>query len=85
MTGKQIREVIIDIIQELLEDEDSDLSRLQDDARIRDQVEIDYMDFLDIIMELRKRFRITVPEEDFMKLSTMNGCIDYLEPLLKDK
>jgi acyl carrier protein len=43
------------------------------------------MDFLDIILELRKRYGITVPEEDFPKLATMKGCIEYLGPLLKDK
>ena len=85
MTGEQIREAMIDIIQGLLEDDDTNLSRLQDDVSIRDQVDLDSMDFLDIILELRKRHGITVPEEDFMKLSTMKGCIKYLVPLLKDK
>jgi acyl carrier protein len=85
MTGEQIRETMIDIIQGLLEDDDTNLSRLQDDVSIRDQVDLDSMDFLDIILELRKRHGITVPEEDFMKLSTMKGCIKYLVPLLKDK
>ena len=85
MTGEQIREVMIDIIQGLLEDDDTNLSRLQDGVSIRGQVDLDSMDFLDIILELRKRHGITVPEEDFMKLSTMKGCIKYLVPLLKDK
>jgi len=85
MTGEQVREAVVDIIQGLLEDDDTGLSRLQDDVSIRDQVELDSMDFLDIILELRKRYGITVPEEDFTKLATMEGCIKYLEPLLKDK
>lgn len=85
MTGEQIRGAMIDIIQGLLEDDDTNLSRLQDDVSIRDQVDLDSMDFLDIILELRKRHGINVPEEDYMKLSTMKGCIKYLEPLLKDK
>jgi len=85
MNGEQIREAVIDIIQGLLEDDDTGLSRLQDDVSIRDQLDIDSMDFLDIILELRKKYGITVPEEDFTKLSTMKGCIKYLEPLLKDK
>ena len=85
MTGEQIREAMIDIIQGLLEDDDTNLSRLQDGVSIRGQVDLDSMDFLDIILELRKRHGITVPEEDFIKLSTMKGCIKYLVPLLKDK
>tara|TARA_B100000315_G_C14527127_1_gene564383 strand:- start:542 stop:799 length:258 start_codon:yes stop_codon:yes gene_type:complete len=85
MTGEKIREAMIDIIQGLLEDDDTNLSRLQDDVSIRDQVDLDSMDFLDIILELRKRYGVIVPEEDFMKLSTMKGCVKYLDPLLKDK
>ncbi len=85
MTGEQIREAMIDIIQGLLEDDDTNLFRLQDDVSICDQLDLDSMDFLDIILELRKRHGITVPEEDFIKLSTMKGCIKYLVPLLKDK
>ena len=80
MTGEQIREVMIDIIQGLLEDDDTNLSRLQDDVSISDQVDLDSMDFLDIILGLRKKHGITVPEEDYMKLSTMKGCIKYLDP-----
>ena len=32
------------------------------------------MDFLDIVMELRKRHKIEVPEEDYMQLATLDGC-----------
>ncbi len=35
MTGEQIREAMIDIIQGLLEDDDTNLSRLQDGVSIR--------------------------------------------------
>ena len=29
------------------------------------------MDFLDIVMELRKRYRIQIPEEDYAELASM--------------
>ena len=43
------------------------------------------MDFLDIVMELRKRFNIEVPESDYQELASMASCIQYLQPLLKDR
>jgi acyl carrier protein len=43
------------------------------------------MDFLDIVMELRKRYGVEVPESDYPKLATLTSCIDYLEPKLRDK
>ena len=45
---------------------------------------MDSMDFLDIVMELRKRYRVQVPEEDYMQLKTMTSTVAYLEPKMKD-
>ncbi len=78
MTASQIRAIILEVIGQILPDED--LSKLKGDVRIRDQVEMDSMDFLDIIMELRKRYGIEVPEEDYMKLGTLDSAVAYLEP-----
>jgi len=78
MTASQIRAIILEVIGQILPDED--LSKLMGDVRIRDQVEMDSMDFLDIIMELRKRYGIEVPEEDYMKLGTLDSAVAYLEP-----
>lgn len=85
MTREQVRKAISDIIVLVADDEEFDVSQINDDERIRDQVGLDSMDFLDIIMELRKRYGVNVPEKDYMELSTINGCINYLEPKLKDK
>ena len=43
------------------------------------------MDFLDIVMELRKRYGVQVPEEDYTQLATLQGCVDYLGPRLRGK
>lgn len=82
MTTEQIRQVILDILERIAPDED--LSELQDDVPFRDQMELDSMDFLDIVMELRKQYRIQIPEEDYENLITMNSTVEYLTPLLKD-
>jgi len=81
MKAEEIRAMILEVIHEIVPDED--LSNLKPDVRIRDQIEMDSMDFLDIIMELRKRYSITVPEDDYIKLSTLDGSVAYLEPLMK--
>lgn len=81
MRAKDIRAMILEVIHQIVPDED--LSNLKGDVRIRDQIEMDSMDFLDIMMELRKRYGIKVPEEDYMKLSTLDGSVAYLEPLMK--
>jgi acyl carrier protein len=82
MTRNEIREVILDILEDIAPDED--LSDLKDDVAFRDQLELDSMDFLDIVMELRKRYRIQIPEEDYPQLASMASTCNYLEPLMKD-
>lgn len=82
MTLAEIREEIIDILHDIAPDED--LSELKDDVAFRDQLELDSMDFLDIVMELRKRHRVQIPEEAYGELASMQSTVTYLEPLLKD-
>ena len=82
MKAEEIRAMILEVIHEIVPDED--LSNLKGDIRIRDQIEMDSMDFLDVIMELRKRYGIIVPEDDYMELSTLDSSVKYLEPLMKD-
>ncbi len=81
MTKEQIKDTILEIIAQIIPDED--LSNLKGDIPIREQVELDSMDFLDIIMELRKRYGIEVPESDYVQLATLDGSVAYLEPRMK--
>ena len=82
MTRDEIQKAILDILSDIAPDED--LSGLKPDVPFRDQIEIDSMDFLDIVMELRKRYRIRIPEEDYPALGSMTSTLQYLEPLMKD-
>ncbi len=82
MTQEEIRQVILEILEDIAPDDD--LTNLQDDVPFRDQMELDSMDFLDIVMELRKRYRVQIPEEDYPQLASMQSTCTYLEPLMKD-
>jgi acyl carrier protein len=82
MKAEEIRAMIVEVIHEIVPDED--LSNLKGDIRIRDQIEMDSMDFLDVVMELRKRYSIVVPEDDYMELATLDSSVAYLEPRMKD-
>jgi acyl carrier protein len=82
MNAAEIREEVLEILRDIAPDED--LSQLDDEVRFREQLELDSMDFLDIVMELRKRHRIQIPEDDYINLASMNSTVAYLEPLMKD-
>jgi acyl carrier protein len=82
MTPAEIREEILDILSEIAPDED--LSQLDPDKPFREQLALDSMDFLDIVMELRKRHRIQIPEEDYRHLASLQSTVTYLEPRMRD-
>ena len=83
MTKDEIKDAILEIIEDINPDEDT--SNVEPDKNLREQFDLDSMDFLDIVMELRKRYGVEVPEADYMELATLNSCINYLEPKLADK
>jgi acyl carrier protein len=82
MTGDDIRAAVLDILGDIAPDED--LSNLKAEVPFREQLELDSMDFLDIVMELRKRYRVQIPEEDYPQLASMQSTVQFLEPLMKE-
>lgn len=82
MKRDEIKEEVLDILRNIAPDED--LTDLKDEVPFREQLELDSMDFLDIVMELRKRHRIQVPDDDYENLVSMQSTVTYLEPRMKD-
>lgn len=78
METTEVRQKVLDIIEDIALDED--VSKLDDSAPLRDQLDLDSMDFLDIVMELKKRHKIEVPQDEYGKLNTMDSCVEYLTP-----
>lgn len=81
MTRDKISQAIIDIVSDIAPDED--WSALSPEESLRGKLES--MDFLDVVMELRKQYGVEVPEADYEQLATLQSCVDYLEPKLADK
>jgi acyl carrier protein len=75
MTKDECRKVVLDIIADIAPDED--LTNVKPDVRLRDQLQLD---FLDIVMELRKRHGIEVPEKDYIQLASLDSSAEYLTP-----
>ena len=76
MNLQAIRKIVLDIIADIAPDED--LSKIQDDKPLREQIGLDSMDFFDIVIELRKRYKVEVPETDYPKLISLGSTIQYL-------
>jgi acyl carrier protein len=82
MTPEEIKKTVIEALTRIAPEIDP--AAIESGASLRDQLDLDSMDFLDIVMELRKRHRIQIPEDDYINLASMNSTVAYLEPLMKD-
>jgi acyl carrier protein len=78
MTAEEVKNIVLDIIADVAPDEE--LDGLEGAGSLRDQLDLDSMDFLDIVMELRKRHKVEVPSEDYSHLATLNSCVEDLTP-----
>ena len=78
MSTEDVKKIVLDIIADVAPDEELDGLNAADS--LRDQLDLDSMDFLDIVMELKKRHQIDVPKEEYSKLESMDSCVEYLTP-----
>ena len=57
---------------------EADTTSLRPDVSFRDQLDLDSMDFLNLVVALHKEFHIEIPEADYPKYMTLNGCLAQL-------
>jgi acyl carrier protein len=81
VTREEIIKLILDLIHESVPTED--LSDVDPDIPLREQLELDSVDFLNIVMELQMRYGLEIPEDDFIELTSLNRCVAYLGPKLQ--
>jgi len=81
VTREEIIKLILDLVNESVPSED--LSDVDPDIPLRDQLELDSLDFLDIMMELQMRCGLEIPDDDFIELTTLNRCVAYLAPRIE--
>ncbi|HET8715080.1 MAG TPA: acyl carrier protein [Holophagaceae bacterium] len=56
---------------------EADLARLEADAPLRRALDLDSVDFLNLILALHRATGIEVPEQDYPALATVDGCVAY--------
>jgi acyl carrier protein len=55
-----------------------DAGRLDPTAELREELDIDSMDFLNLVTALSERLEIDIPETDYPRFATFGHAIDYL-------
>ena len=76
MTRNDITAVLIEELAGIAPE--SDASRLDPNAELREELDIDSMDFLNLVTALSDRLKIDIPELDYPNLATFGHAVDYL-------
>jgi acyl carrier protein len=76
MTKDELRQIVLHVLGQIAPE--ADMSQIKPNLRIRDQLDIDSMDLLNFVVGLHKELRVEIPEADYPRLATLNGCVDYL-------
>ncbi len=76
MNDEQIRAAMFDILKVLAPEVDT--ARIVRDKPLRKQIDLDSMDWLNVLEAIREKFGVTVPETDYAKVVTLDGIVGYL-------
>jgi len=76
MTEAEIKQVVRDALSNVAPEVDVDALNPAKD--LRDQIDIDSVDFLNFVIGLHKQTNIEIPDSDVAQLTTLNGCVSYL-------
>ncbi|HWO00831.1 MAG TPA: acyl carrier protein [Blastocatellia bacterium] len=79
MTKDQIEAIVLRTLRSIAPE--ADLSQIKPDVALRDQLDVDSMDFLNFMIGLHKELNVEIPEADYPQLATLNGCVAYLKRL----
>lgn len=77
MTQNDTRTEVLTVLTTIApEVEPEDIS---DDELLRDQVDLDSMDWLNFLIGIHKRLQIDIPESDYASLRTLSDLVRYID------
>ena len=76
MTKDEIKAAVLGALKGVAPEMDE--ASLESDKSLRDQIDIDSMDFLNYVIGLHEALKIDIPEADYAKLSTLDSSIAYV-------
>jgi len=76
MTEAQIKEVILKVLGRIAPE--ADLDTLDPDANVREALDIDSFDHLNLLIGLDEELGVDIPEADYSQLTTLADIMSYL-------
>jgi acyl carrier protein len=80
MTPDEIRDTLLRVLCEIAPE--ADPATIAGNIDLRDQLDIDSMDFLNFVIGINEELSVEIPEADYPQLVTLDGFVDYLSARL---
>ncbi len=77
MTRDEIRATVLRALA--LVAPEADLRSLDSSGDLREQLDLDSVDFLNVLIAVHDALGVDIPEVDYPKLSSLDACVAYLE------
>jgi acyl carrier protein len=75
MNEQQARAIVLEALREIAPEVSPD--ELDPDIPFQDQIDIDSMDFLNLILALQERTGVEIPERDYPTMDSLRTCATY--------
>ena len=76
MNKNEIKALILEELSNIAPEIEAD--EVPDDQDMREALELDSMDFLNLVIAVSKRSQVVIPEADYAKVLTLNTMISYI-------
>ena len=76
-TQHDIRTEVMSVLTAIAPEVEPD--EIRDDALLREQVDLDSMDWLNFLVGIHKRLDVEIPETDYRKLCTLADVVGYVQ------
>jgi acyl carrier protein len=77
MTEAELRRIVLATLGDIAPE--ADLAALPPDKALRDELDIDSMDFLNFVIALHEKLGVDIPEADYPQLITLDASVRYLK------
>lgn len=83
MNEDVLRQIVCAALLEIAPE--AEIEKLDPAVSFHDQIDFDSVDYLNLMLHLEKVLGIHIPDSAYTRLSSLEGCLTYLDPLLADR
>jgi acyl carrier protein len=82
MSDAELRQLLIELLKRIA-GTGGVPEQLDDHQPLHEQIRLDSMDYLDLVIEIRKELNVQIPESDYKNLRSLASLVNYLGPLTR--